>query len=449
MLALLFMWFVLFAALLVVVIRRAGNSGALVLSYFLGLSLIHVPGLLAHFGDEGSISRDATKLGFELTLAGMAALVVGAALASALRRGRRPISKRQLPHSAYDRQGWRMIGVGAVAYFVFIPLSFSIPSLTSVVAPFGSLLILGLWLRLYGARQLGDGQRTFAILALLPLLPLATLTGGGFLGFGINWLLSVIAFLFAIARRRRWFYLTAPAAVFLGLSLFVSYMGQRGGIRELEWQQNGGLLERLDRISDIITQFEFLDLNNPAHVAQLEGRLNQNLLVAAAIQRHQDGLTNFAYGRTVPLWGFVPRALWPEKPDIGGGRNVIEMFTGLPSGDNTSVGAGQVLEFYVNFGMRGVLVGFAALGFLLMRLDLGIMRALATENVQLLLVLAMPGLTLVQPGGNLLEIVIAVVSAVIGAQWVGRSAVFDLKPPGVAISALHLSSRRIFSRTNP
>ena len=75
--------------------------------------------------------------------------------------------------------------------------------------------------------------------------------------------------------------------------------------------------------------------------------------------------------------------------------------------EGTSVGAGQVLEFYVNFGLPGVLAGFAGLGFLLMRLDLGIMRAFAAGDLPGLLLRAMPGLSLLQPGGNLLEILVA------------------------------------------
>ena len=77
---------------------------------------------------------------------------------------------------------------------------------------------------------------------------------------------------------------------------------------------------------------------------------------------------DFAYGGTVPLWGFVPRALWPDKPAVGGGGSLVSEYTGIPFGEGTSVGAGQVLELYVNFGIPGVLAGFTGLGFLLMRL---------------------------------------------------------------------------------
>src|SRR5262249_12283422 len=148
------------------------------------------------------------------------------------------------------------------------------------------------------------------------------------------------------------------------------------------WHAQNGLFDRLERVSSIITKFELLDLTSPAHVAALDGRLNQNWLVAAAVTQHEAGLSDFAYGSTVPLWALIPRAVWPDKPWIGGGRDVVSDFTGITVPFGTSVGAGQVLEFYVNFGIPGVLLGFLGLGFLLMGLDQGIMRALAANDMR-------------------------------------------------------------------
>ena len=69
----------------------------------------------------------------------------------------------------------------------------------------------------------------------------------------------------------------------------------------------------------------------------------------------------------------------------------------------------------MNFGVPGVVAGFLALGFALMRLDLGIMGALGRGDMSGLLKCAMPGLTLLAPGGNIMEIMIAAVAAVLCA----------------------------------
>jgi hypothetical protein len=110
--------------------------------------------------------------------------------------------------------------------------------------------------------------------------------------------------------------------------------------------------------------------------------------------------------------------MWPEKPNVGGGTVVVGDFTGMTLAEGTSFGAGQVLELYANFAMPGVLIGFFIIGIALMWLDRNIMRAFAIGDLRGLLINAMPGLTLLQPGGNLIEIMVATVSSVIVARGV-------------------------------
>jgi hypothetical protein len=421
MLELVLDWVVLLIALLVFAIGQTGKGGALTLAYFLGLSLIHVPGVVPFVVSRFDLEHgDVTRVGFEMTLLGMSAFVAGAVLARRVdsRRMAGPRHSPLMPAQTFERLGWRAFAIGGVAYFVFIPLSRSVPSLTAVTSGVATILILGLWLVLYGAAVAADKHRTVPTLVLLPLLPLATLVTGGFLGYGVYWVLSVVAFLFVIARQRMLFYLGAPLAVYLGLSFFVTYMGERTAIREVVWQEQTTLFDRLDRASTLVTHFQMLDLNSPVHVAAIDGRLNQNDLVGAAVESHETGWAHLAYGATVPVWALIPRAIWPDKPIVGGGRNVVSNFTGIQFAKGTSVGAGQVLEFYVNFGVPGLVIGFICLGFALMRLDIGIMRALAAGDTRGLVLRAMPGIALLQPGGNLLEIIVAAAAAFFGAHLV-------------------------------
>jgi hypothetical protein len=51
-------------------------------------------------------------------------------------------------------------------------------------------------------------------------------------------------------------------------------------------------------------------------------------------------------------------------------------------------------------------------------LDFGIMRALAARDGRGLLLRAMPGLTLLQPGGSLLEMLVAFVAALVAARMI-------------------------------
>jgi hypothetical protein len=410
----------LVVAVLLVVDRRKG-IGALTLSYFLILSLGHVPGLLA-FLDANKWDGEATKVGFEVTLIGMTAFVAGAIAARILRRTKAK-PHQQISADVFARLGWRVLMIGIIAYFVLLPVSALVPSLTAVASALGSLLILGFWIRLYGS---ATKREIFMVLALLPLLPLATLATGGFIGFGTAWALSITTFLFVIARRRIWFYLAIVPVVYFGLSLFVTYFGQRDEIRAVTWNENADVIERLNKVSKLATDFELLDLSNEKHLFALDARLNQNYLVGTGVMRHQEGEAELLYGATVPLWAFIPRVVWPDKPSVGGGQDWVSQFTGITFAAGTSVGIGQVLEFYMNFGIPGIVTGFAILGFILMRIDQGMMRAFAMRNIRAVVQFALPGLALIAPIGSLMEILVAVVSAIILAQLLVRSRLLSL-----------------------
>ena len=236
----LLIWGALLVGLVFLVVDKRRGIGALTLAYFLALSLGHVPGVLAYLDPDTILGdAEATKVGFDVTLIGMTAFIVGAMAARILPRRTTSVKAYQQTASAdiFSRLGWRVLTIGIVSYFVVLPVSALVPSMTAVASALGTLLILGFWLQLYAAATANDSRQTLLILAMLPLLPLATLTTGGFIGFGTVWALSVVAFLFVIARRRIWFYLAAPPVIFLGLSLFVTYFQQRDEIREVVWNR--------------------------------------------------------------------------------------------------------------------------------------------------------------------------------------------------------------------
>jgi hypothetical protein len=435
-----FIWGALLFAVIFLVLDRRRGIGALTLSYFLILSLGHVPGLLAYI-DANTWNIEPTKVGFELTLIGMTAFIAGAIAARILRQSSAKAKpNQQISADNFVRLGWRVLTIGIIAYFVLLPISAVLPSLTAAASVLGSLLILGFWIRLYGS---ATKRETFLILTLLPLLPLATLATGGFIGFGTAWALSIIGFLFVIARRRIWFYLAIVPVVLFGLSLFVTYFGQRDEIRAVTWNENAGVIERLNKVSKLATDFQVLDLSNENHLSALDSRLNQNYLVGIGLMRHQEGEADLLYGATVPLWAFIPRVLWPDKPSVGGGQDWVSQFTGITFAQGTSVGIGQVLEFYMNFGMAGVLTGFAIVGFILMRLDQGMMRALAMRNIGGVVQFALPGLALLSPLGSLMEILVAVVSAIIVSKLLANSRLLSLpEAPNAKIPAIRVIGGR-------
>jgi len=427
MFTLLLVWIGLLAALIVFCMRDWRYGGVLVLGYFLSLSLIHVPGVLPFLSADFLPGAAETQTGFTVTLIGLAAFVTGAT-ASRLTQRRLQVMNGA-PIEVIDRFSVRCLMFGVLSYFVLIPIAARVPSLTSLVSPFGTLVVIGMWLRFYSAAQRDQLEKTAQSLLLLPLLPLATLGTAGFIGYGVSWVISVVAFFFAISRFRLVFYILAPAVVFLGLSFFVAYMGERVGIRDVVWNESAGVGERLERISEIFTHFQPLDLESNEQVKAIDDRLNQNLMVGMGVERHDLGQSPFMYGGSIPIWVVIPRVVWPDKPDVGGGGEIVSNFTGMSFAEGTSVGAGQVLEFYMNFGYPGLIIGFAALGFGLMRLDRGIMDGLRKGDLRLVLKCAMPGLSMLQPGGNLMEIAVVTLASVVGAYVITSFKVFGVPAP--------------------
>lgn len=416
----LLIWLAILATLLVLFTKRRHFGGALSLSYFLSLSLIHVPGALNALDAGLANDPEETSLGFKVTLAGMGMFVLGVIAATRFRRHRfaslaAPI---QLPVAWFDAIGLRFVVIGVLMFFVVVPIASEVPSLTAILSPGVGLLIVGIWLWLYADALTNNRRRMVLTLLALPLLPLTTLAFGGFLTFGVQWALTVVAFLYVVVRRRDWLVALAIPVAYVSISVFVAYIGERDAIRDAVWYQQADAGTRWDRITDIVTKFEPLDLQDPRHAGALDRRLNQNYVVGVAVARHEAGVNQLAWGATVPIWILVPRVIWPEKPEIGGGGTVVTDFTGIYFMEGTSVGAGQALEFYVNFGWLGVLAGFFAWGFILMTLDRGIMRALAEADMKGLLLRALPGLSMLSPGGNLSEIMVATVGAIIAAHVV-------------------------------
>jgi len=418
---LLLTWLVITAAFLLFAIGNRRDGGALTLSYFLALSLLHVPGALAYSDPRYILANeDETYLGFQMTLFGMAAFTLGA---TCVRLMGRPISMADHVAPRYRaylaRLSYQMTIAGLTSYFVILPVAKFVPSLTALVNPLTALLVLGLWLQLYLGIILRDWRRVLGPMLMLPVFPMLTTVAQGFIGFGVYWGLSIVAFLYAMAYRRKWMVILAPFVIYFGLSLFVTYMRDRVEIRDVVWEEQSQLGERLDRVIRTISNFELLDLTNPNHLMALDVRLNQNFFVGMAIQRYQEGVLDLQYGATVPIWALIPRAIWPDKPAVGGGRTIVKDVTGLDLSEGTSFGAGQVLEFYVNFGWLGVAVGFFAFGALFRWLDRAVVKSVNTFDIQKLLLCVMPGFVLLQPTGNLLEMLVSAVAAVAVAYSLG------------------------------
>jgi hypothetical protein len=312
--------------------------------------------------------------------------------------------------------------VGGIVSFALLRLAARIPSATAVVAPLGSLIMVGACVRLWVASETRDSLKFWSTMALLPVLPFVTLIQGGFLGGGTSWAMVIVSFLFAQSKRKLVYFLFAPAVFFGGLSVFVNYMAAREEIRQLVWYQQAGIGDRLNLVLDSFRNFEWFDSSNFRHRKAIDDRLNQNHFIGIAVARLELGVVEYASGDTLGkvAMGLVPRIVWPDKPPVGGGGSMVHDFTGIEFAEGTSIGAGAAFEFYVNFGTLGVIGGFLLYGWLIGRIDLSAIKYLRQGDQRRFLLWFLPGLALLgAAAGNLLEIVMGTLSSVITAYSIG------------------------------
>src|SRR5262249_49683660 len=109
----------------------------------------------------------------------------------------------------------------------------------------------------------------------------------------------------------------------------------------------------------------------------------------------------------------IPRIVWPNKPVWAGSGDLVTRFTGLHFAEFTSVGIGNVMELYVNFGKPGILIGSIILGILLGVVDRTASRHLRAGSAKRFLLWFVPGQSLLLVGGNFAEMTAAAAGCVI------------------------------------
>lgn len=415
---LLLYWVVLAIILLAFIIGRGKKSGPLVLGYFASLSIIYVPGILSYTGaGAGTPSEILAESGFKVVLIGLCAYLVGAFLGQNLNfRSRKLKEIVALDDRVTAQFGMLLLGIGVFSYFFAIPILSFIPSATSLASAAGSLILVGYWYYLFYAFKTGNSRRIVLGLAALPLLPLSTMITGGFLGFGTYWLIAIATFAYVLSKQKVIILAALPFLIYAGLSFGVAYFADRSVLRENVWQDKADVGGGFNTVVGMISNLEPLDINRSDHVSMLLTRLNESTLVGAGVDNYNSGFVDLVHGATVPIWAFVPRVVWPNKPPVGGGGDLVSQFTGIYFAEDTSVGIGQTLEFFMNFGQQGVIFGFLIWGFILARLDLAMRTGLEDGRLGPVLIGGLCGAAMLQPNGNLLEITVTTVASFIVAQ---------------------------------
>jgi hypothetical protein len=242
---------------------------------------------------------------------------------------------------------------GVVLYAIVTPIASRIPTISALVASGSALSIVALVLKCWNASW-QNHRRVLALwLAIASLLPLVTVVTQGFLGFGFVAMLTIFAFVASLNRPRTRHVAAAALLAYFGLSIYITYMRDRRDIRDVVWT-GAALANRVDQIQRTLAGAEWFDPRVDAHLERIERRLNQNFLIGASVVYLESGAVPYARGETIidAVLSLVPRAFWPDKPIQAGSGQLVTTYTGIHFVEGTSVGIGQVMEFYVNFGTQ-------------------------------------------------------------------------------------------------
>ena len=246
--------------------------------------------------------------------------------------------------------------------------------------------------------------------------PVLMLLLGGFLSYGSAAIIVVCSVLTVSTQRLRRVMVGVTIFTFISLSIFVNYFQHRDDIRNQVW---GGvpLEARIDSVVNMFEGFQWFDSTNRTHLVALDLRLNQNYFVGLAARRIQLGETRYLLGESVweGLQSLVPRLFWPDKPVFAGSPKIVAEMTGIRLNPRTSFGVGNVMEFQINFGTPGVVVGFLILGWLIGTLDLRAARAERRGELGKVILFFLPCVALIQPNGSLVELFSGSAAALVGA----------------------------------
>ena len=384
----------------VLLVRHRLPSLGLPVAYLLLMLVIHLPGAVAHaVHGERMLFTEYTEIGIRLTSIGALCFVVGVWLARL--KGEPRVKVALWPGTNFLL--FCVVG-GWIVTFVLYPFLMHIPTVCSMVDNGCRLWIIGIMLALPVHLFQRNMPAVGFWLAAMMVFSVWMLVFGGFLTHSVRANVLCLSPLFVLTNRVWKVWAVILISIYLGISFFVSYFIIRDEIRDKVWGRKS-LEERWNVSSRIIREFQWIDFQNPKHLNALDQRLNQNYFVGLSAVRLQRGVVSYRQGQTLVDGALmlIPRAIWPNKPLRGGSPKIVAEMTGLLLEKNTSWGVGNVMEFYINFGMPSLVVGFLAMGFVLGKLDYWGALAFQQGNFLRLISTALPAFALVQFEGSFVE----------------------------------------------
>lgn len=375
---------VIVLAALGAVLWRAGEPP--ILAFCLGYQWLGVTSGYMYFRLAGHFPNDLPIGDIEnavlYSLFGLLALAIGLRLGLLLvKKG--PFQGRggriEMPEYNIRRLFWYLVALFGINWFIEISpmdMFFSAAQIIYNILAFRDVLLFLLFLCVVRQRR---GYKYLVVALIYTIIPLLSSAMSNFKETLFLVLLAILAdfqpFSAAKAERKRAHRTSlAIASIIVGLAgLGVIWNGAikpvwrpalaSGEVAGSPVDKIASLIELLpERISELDTLDGFEGL--VSRLSSGPGYFSNVLTRVPSIVPHEDGrLTMRAIEFT-----FEPRILFPDKPNLGGDSWLIRNFAGLAAaGDEsgTSIGLGYMGEFYIDFGLNGMLAMTFTFGVLL------------------------------------------------------------------------------------
>jgi len=257
---------------------------------------------------------------------------------------------------------------------------------------------------------------------MIPLLPILSILTRGLMGIGAMMAFAVLLFLARFIRAKLKTIIIGMIVGYISLSFYVTYMRDRPQLRGVIWSR-APAMDRIMALQKTFFEPEWFNPFNFTHLATVDERINQNILVGMAVEHLKTGSIDYARGYTIyeSVLALFPRILWPEKNVYAGSGDIVSKYTGLTFYGATSVGVGEVMEFYINFGRTGVMIGFLIIGILIKMADLLCGYALLKEDSMVFILWFLVGISLSGGvGGSLVEVTASCGASIVVAHLVAQ-----------------------------
>ena len=395
---------------------------SLTLTHFFGAMIYAIP---SYHSSSDVIKQAGNSLlttftGFVPVVEGLFGLVLGWFVANNFVAPSSRLQLRRMTPVVRERMPKFLLYISIMFFFVVGPIIRVIPSLGSMGNAGTGLSVIAAALGCWKAWLRADTKNLVLWLAGSTLaFPATTLLFMGFMGFGVVAATTLWLFVFSFYRPRWVSTALLVIMCFGGLSLYVNYMVSRNSIRRSVWGDQA-MTSRFEAIRKMFVNFELFNYKNNDHLELIDLRMNQNHLVGVCVQYMERSGMAFEHGSTLAAAAvaWVPRVLWPGKPITGGSGSLVAKHTGMTFAQGTSIGVGQIMEFYINFGHVGVVVGLAVMGFCLRWFDIRAGQHLIEGDYWSFARWFVPAMGMLQSGGNAAEIVGTTAAGAVFMQFV-------------------------------